>query len=105
MEWMGIIKEHRKSGLAIRKWCEMNQVSAPTSLLEQCNPSGFTGEGLQHGGDGATLLHEDHLRKKADSRFSIKVVSIKISDLTVMKLRFSAVLIFLRFNLLLVILH
>lgn len=29
-KWMEIIKEQRKSGLAIRKWCEMNQVSTPS---------------------------------------------------------------------------
>jgi len=27
-KWMEIIKEQRKSGLAIRKWCEINQISA-----------------------------------------------------------------------------
>lgn len=29
-KWMEIIKEQRNSGLAVRKWCELNQISAPS---------------------------------------------------------------------------
>lgn len=29
-KWTEIIKEQRISGLAVRKWCEMNQISAPS---------------------------------------------------------------------------